>query len=52
MNAYRNAFWVITRRYMDDFQFNEDRSKTKMVPKLRRKTIPKSWWISTTTTHR
>lgn len=25
MNPYRNAFRVLTRRYMDDFQFNEAR---------------------------
>lgn len=34
MNPYRNAFRVLTRRYMDDFQFNEARFEEEDGPPI------------------
>ncbi len=32
MNPYRNAFRVITRRYLDDFQYGEELFETEDGP--------------------
>jgi hypothetical protein len=32
MNPYRNAFRVITRRYLDDFQYGEELFETEAGP--------------------